>query len=268
MQNNYDLFQALNADILYIAQLERDVKLLKRIKDFVQHAFPVVCDPNQVSRKPFPLFNAYIIDKQGIIRTRVPGTLSARPSLAMILEALCKVEGVPAVKPRGRGDKGPLPQGPGETVRTEDVLTVQWMCSHDRIAAGDSFKLAFLPVLAPGFHVYAPNERRMTAFAVELTLPPGIELKQPVQYPQARKKRDPFLKVDVLQYEGDIPMPALLFQATDALGAGSCVLKAKLSYQACNDVLCYPPTQKTVDMSLPVAARGSKRNQVAGWKNW
>jgi hypothetical protein len=253
---------------MYIAQLERDVNLLPRIRAFVQHTFPVVCDPDQISRKAFPLFNAYIIDTKGIIRTRVPGTLSARPSLSMILEELCKVEGVPPVKPRGHGDKTSLPQGQGGTVKADDVLQVQWMVSHDRIAAGDSFKVAFLPVLAQGFHVYAPEEKRMSAFKVELSLPQGVEIKRPLAYPPPQKRRDPFLDVDVLQYEGDVPMPALVFQATDALPQGECLLKAKVSYQACNDVLCYAPAQKTIEMSLQVVSKETKRNQVSGWKNW
>lgn len=234
----------------------------------MQHAFPVVCDPDQISRKAFPIFNAYIIDKEGVLRTRVPGTLSARPSLSMILEELCKVEGVPAVKPRRHDDKKSLPQAQGASVNAEDVLTVQWMWSHDRIAAGDSFKLAFLPVLAQGFHVYAPEEKRMTAFKLELILPKGIEIKGALRYAQAQKLRDPFLEVDVLQYEGDVPMPAMIFQATEALPLGKCVLKAKLSYQACNDVLCYPPAQKVIEMPIQVVSKQTKRNQVAGWKNW
>ena len=245
------------------------MKLLPRIRAFVQHRFPVVCDPDQISRKAFPLFNAYIIDKKGIIRTRVPGNLSARPSLAMILEELSKVEGVPPVRPRGHGDQKPLLQGQGgDTVKAEDVLQVQWMVSHDRIAVGDSFKVAFLPVLAQGFHVYAPEEKRMSAFKVELSLPQGVELKRPIAYPQPQKKRDPFVDVDVLQYEGDVPMPALVFQATDALPLGECMLKAKVSYQACNDVLCHAPAQKSIEMSLQVVSKETKRNQVSGWKNW
>lgn len=186
----------------------------------------------------------------------------------MILEELCKVEGVPTVKPRGHGEAKPQTPAQSGTIKAEDVLNVQWMCSHDRIASGDSFKLAFLPVLAPGFHVYAPGEERMTPFKVELILPEGIELRGALQYPRPDKKRDPFLEVDVLQYQGDIPMSALVLQANDALPLGEAVLKAKLSYQACNDVLCYPPTQKTIELPMQVVSKETKRSQVSGWKNW
>ncbi len=268
MQNNHDLFQTLNADILYVAQLERDPALLPRIKSFVQHEFPVVCDPNQISRKPLPIFNAYIIDKQGVIRTRVPGTLNARPSLAMILEELCKVEGVPPTKPRKGGKKRPLPQGQGRVVRAEDVLQTPWMWSHDRIAEGDTFKLAFLPSLAPGFHVYAPQEERMTPFYIEMTLPPGVTLKKPIQYPKPDKNRDPFLEVDVFQYEMDVPISALVFEANRAISEGNCVFRISVSYQACNNTLCYPPTTRTIEIPIQVVPKETKRNQVAGWNTW
>ncbi len=268
MQNNYDLFQILNADVLYIAQLERDPSLLPRIKSFVQHEFPVVCDPKQISRKPFPIFNAYIIDKKGVMRTRIPGSLSARPSLDMILVELCKVEGVPVVKPRKGSEKKPLPPGQGDSVKAQDVLQALWMWSHDRIAPGDRFKLAFLPTLAPGFHVYAPQEKRMTAFKMELSLPPGVTLEKPIHFPKPDKHRDPFLEVDVLQYQKDIPISALIFKAGADLAEGNCVVKVSLSYQACNDVLCYPPTTKLVEIPIEVISQDKKRNQVAGWKTW
>ena len=268
MQSNYDLFQKLNAEILYIAQLERDPSLLPRIKNFVQHAFPVVCDPNQISRTPLPLFTAYIIDKEGILRTRISGSLSARPHVDMILQELSKVEGVPRVHARSRNEESPIPQDPNRPVPAEEVLDVLWMWSHDRIGPGDTFKLAFLPTLAPGFHVYAPGEKRMTPFALELVLPPGIELAKPLQYPTPQTKRDPFLKLDVLQYEGDIPLAALVFQANKNLTLGNQTIKVTLSYQACNDTLCYPPTQKTIEMPIDVVSRETQRRQVAGWANW
>lgn len=268
MQSNVDLFQKLNAEILYIAQLERNPALLQRIKNFVQHDFPVVCDPDQISREPFPIFSAYIIDKNGRLRTRITGSLSARPNVDMILAELCKVEGVPRIRARSRNEVVPAAQESNNPVRAEEVLKVHWMYSHDRIAPGDKFKVAFLPVLAPGFHVYAPQEKQMTPFAVELVLPQGIELADPLGFPKPTVKRDPFLALNVQQYEGDIPLDALVFKANDQLPLGSCVIKAKVSYQACNDSLCYPPTQKTVEMSIEVVSKNTKRNQVAGWKNW
>jgi hypothetical protein len=268
LQNNYDLFQTLNADIVYIAQLERDPALLPRIKSFVQHEFPVVCDPNQISRKPLPIFNAYIVDKTGVIRSRVPGSLSARPSLEMILEELCKVEGVPPVKPRKGNQKKPLPPGRSDTVTAEEVLQGLWMWSHDRIAPGDTFKLAFLPTLAPGFHVYAPQEKRMTPFKIELDLPDGITLQKPVHFPKPQINRDPLLEVDVFQYEKDVPISALNFKANESLPLAECVVKVRVSYQACNDVLCYPPTTQTIEIPISVVPNDTKRNQVSGWKTW
>jgi hypothetical protein len=281
LQSNVDLFETLGSDILYVAQLERDPALLLRIKNFVQHDFPVVCDPNQISREAFPLFTAYIIDRNGILRTRIPGTLSARPNLDMILKELCKVAGVPRIHPRPRGQTPTRSHEPGTVVRAEDVLDVLWMWlraedvldvlwmwSHDRIAPGDRFKLAFLPTLAPGFHVYAPQESRMTPFAIEFSLPTGIAWAEALRYPIPATQRDPFLEVDVLQYAGDIPLPALEFKATEHLVPGQYQITATVSYQACNDSLCYPPAQKTVTLPLEVVDGDTPRNQVAGWEKW
>ena len=63
-------------------------------------------------------------------------------------------------------------------------------------------------------------------------------------------------------------MSALIFKASEELSEGECVLKATVSYQACNDVLCYPPTTKTIEIPIQVVPKDTKRNQVSGWKNW
>lgn len=268
MQSNIDLFQQLNTEILYIAQLERNPMLLPRIKGFVQHSFPVVCDPNQISRKPFPLFTAYIIDKQGMLRTRIPGSLSARPSLDMILEELCKVVGVARVHPHERGEVRAATGQQDPIVSAEEVLNVLWMWSHDRIAPGDQFKLAFLPTLANGFHVYAPQEERMTPLAIKFALPAGLAWVESLRYPAPDSNRDPLLEVDVLQYERDIPLPALVLQASSSMVPGTYTVTATVSYQACNDRLCYPPTEKTIAMPIEVVSKDTKRNQVSGWNRW
>ncbi len=186
----------------------------------------------------------------------------------MILEALCKLQGVPTVKPHRGTVKKPSSDAQKNPTKAQDVLQVQWMWSHDRIAQGDTFKLAFLPILAPGFHVYAPQEKRMTPFKVELVLPAGISLAQPILYPKPDRKHDPFLKVDVFQYEKDVPISALLLHADEGLALGEIVVKAAVSYQACNDVLCYPPTTKILDIPIQAISDETKRNQVSGWKKW
>jgi hypothetical protein len=269
LQSYYHLFQQLNAEVLFIAQLEKDISLLPRIETFVKNDFIIVCDPEQISRKPYVLFNAYIIDKKGIIRTRVPGSLSARPNLDMILEELSKVEGKPVPKQdpnkqitQQTEESSPTAIGP------QEVISVSWMWSHTAVAEGDQFKLAFLPQLAEGFHVYAPNEKRMSPFKIEFELPEGIEITQPITYPKPDEKEDPFLKIKVLQYENDIPIQAIQFKAKDGLKPSTLEVKAKLHFQACNDSLCYPPNIKEITLPLTVVSKETKRSQVSGWKRW
>ncbi len=238
--------------------------------------FSIVCDPDQISREPYPIFNAFIIDREGVIRTRVPGTKAARPSLELVLQALAKVEGVPVPewkKPDASAGAESEPgqakeTGAGANISGDRVLDVLWMWSHDRIAAGDAFKLAFLPTLAEGFHVYAPTEEKMSPFKVELKLPKGIELVEPIQFPKPIVKTDPILEMKVKQYEKDVPMKAIELRATQELEPGEIAVTADVHYQACNNVLCFPPTIESVTLPVTVVAPEEKRNQVAGWKRW
>jgi thiol:disulfide interchange protein len=116
--------------------------------------------------------------------------------------------------------------------------------------------------------VYAPQEKRMTPLSIELILPQGITLEKPLRYPKPDRNHDPFLEVDVYQYEQDVPISALNLKASESLPEGDCVVKISVSYQACNAVLCYPPTTKTFEIPINVVPKETKRNQVSGWKTW
>ncbi len=274
MQAHYELFKQLNTEVIFIAQLERDPSMLTRISGFVRNEFPIVCDPEQVSRKPYPLFSAYLIDKKGIIQTQVPGSINARPPLSMILKELAKIEGVDTPKLESASSISDSSEEKREsgssspTIDPADVLNAQWMWSHDRIAPGDEFKLAFLPVLAEGFHVYANTETKMFPLNIELKLPEEIQLSKPIEYPKPIFKSDPILEIQVAQYEKDIPLSAIQLKAGEKLPVGKVKVEIIVHYQACNDTICYPPTQKTFSLPLEIVGPKDPHRQVSGWKSW
>lgn len=266
------MFEALDAVIISIAQIETDPAMLPRIKEFVHNSFPIVADPKQETREAFDIFSVYLIDKEGVLQTHIPGTKEARPRLDMILTELAKLEGV--APPEVRDARGhavahmPGVEPAAKVTSAEEAVGVRWMWSVDAVAAGDDFKLAFLVTIADGHLVYGHEEERMTSFSLELDLPKGVELARPLGYPEGETKVDPILEIPLQVYEKDIPMPTIRLKASEDLEPGTLDVTARMRYQACSGTVCYPPDVRELTLPLRVVAAEVERKEVAGSAFW
>lgn len=244
--------------------------MLPRIRDFVHNEFPIVADPEQITRKPFDIFGIYLIDKQGIVQTYIPGVKEARARLDVVLTELAKLEGVDP-PPFKLVDGNYLPDVATETPQTlsaSEVINVRWMWNNNLIWAKDRFKLAFITTIADGYHVYGNDETKMTPFKIDFELPEGFTITNDYDYPESKRIMDPILEVPLSVYEGDIPMPVILIRAGDDLQPGDYTATARIHYQACNDSICLPPTVKVIAMPLKVVTRDTRRGKVAGSGLW
>ena len=271
LQENYAAFQALDAEIIAIAQEEKDASTLVRAERFVKNEFPMVADPDEASLESIRRFGVTLVDKEGMVRTLVPGTLAARPRLDMIVSELAAIEGVPVPEITfggiRTGQSDDSENGPA-VVTENNVLDVRWMWSHDYALAGEELKLALVPNIADGYHVYGRHEEQMFPFKLELEIPEGLSLTSPIGYPKPHTWKDPGLGTDVQVYEGDIPMGTLRFMAADNLQPGKITVKAKLHFQACTDSFCLAPAVKEMSLDIQVAEKGTRRTGVVSWQTW
>ena len=140
------------------------------------------------------------------------------------------------------------------------LLTVQSHVSAEHVAAGDSFTVTLDLAPAPRMHVYAPTvvDYKPIAFAVKAQ--PGLVVKS-VTYPPAEKYVYAPLKQTIDVYQKPFHITQAL--AVDGSPAGRAALKGvssltvqgTLTYQACDDTICYPP--RTVPLTWTVAIKES-----------
>ena len=119
--------------------------------------------------------------------------------------------------------------------------------------AGDRVRVAVTVTLPPEFHVQSNTPRDPSLIPTVLTLE-GAEVVE-VVYPPARD----FKMVD-------IPVPLAVYPHEFAVGAeialprnaapGSLPIKGRLRYQACNDRVCFAPTNADVAWTIDVVAAG------------
>lgn len=274
LQAHYQSFESLNAEIVAIAQEEADASTLTRVERFVKSTFPVVADPEQVMRPFVERYGVFLVDKAGNIRVQLPGTKTARARLDVILRELAWMEGVEPPATRQVDGKTQVAD-PGESGSEhavagvpETVLEVRWMWSHNTVRPGDWLKLAFCPVIADGFHVYAPWETQMSPLSVAIETPPGLAQVTPVAYPESKTEYDGAVDLTLASYKRDIPLATMVFEAADDLTPGELTFRARVAYQACDGRVCLPPTEVTVEMPIEVAPKESRRQQVYGWESW
>ncbi|MHC5065246.1 MAG: protein-disulfide reductase DsbD domain-containing protein [Planctomycetota bacterium] len=267
LQSNYESIKALDTEIIAVAQEETDPKTLAKIKDFVNNEFPVVADPERATWKTFSRYGIYLVDKEGVIRIAADGNKEARPRLDLVMEELAALEGGDAPEVQFGGVREANASG-AKVSAAEDALGSRWMWSHNFVRPGDEFKLALLPMIADGYHVYASQESEMIPFRVEVELQAGVEMTAPVAYPRGRKYEDAVLEGTYSIYEGDIPMGALRFKLQEDVEPGELLVKVTLHFQACDDSSCFAPASKTISVPLTVKAKSERRQQVFGWNTW
>lgn len=242
------------------------------MRPFISEAITIVADPKKQSGGAFARFAVTLVDKNGVLRARLPGSLKARPRLDVLIRELARIAGKPAPAIAAEGGKVTVSaarRGVAVLKKDEDAITPRWMWSHDCARPGDELKLAFCPTIARGFHVYSPWEKALTPFSLSLELPEGLSLVSEVAYPKATSKLDPVLKKPLSVYAKDIPMATLRLKVGASVKPGqTLVVKARLRFQACDDKRCLAPTTRIVELPIKIAPRETRRGQVFGWQRW
>ena len=257
-------FEALDAEIVAIAQLERDPAMLTRVAEFVGDGITIVADPREETAEHFELFSTYLVD-DGRLATSIPGSLQARASLDVILVELAKLAGAEALPELQTALGEPAPVS---ATSPEQVVDARWMWSHPVVAPGEAFKLAFVADVAPGWHLYGEGGEFTMPTTVELELPDGITLEVGPNLPKPHLVHDPVLDLELPTYEGALPLSTIELRADDDLAPGDYVARLRLGYQACDAAVCLPPTTKVFELPLSVGHSEAERRAVARWEQW
>lgn len=269
LHDQLDAFEALNADIVAIAQRESDPSTLNRVTRFVGNRITVLADPDHETTAVFDLFTTYIVDREGVVRVALPGTKAARARTDVVLAALARLQGAePPVVSYERGALTVETAAPGDTSDTTDVLSTSWVRSHDALPAGDSIKLIVWPRVATGWHVFAHDEENMSPFDMTVDLPEGLSLADPVRYPTPLHAHDELLELDLSWYEDDIPLSALVIRASENMDPGEVTIGVEFTWQACHGETCLLPTTTRIEIPVRITAAGSSRGQLYGWQGW
>ncbi len=133
-----------------------------------------------------------------------------------------------------------------------NVVHVEAYASHESIGPGDSFQVAIIANIKPGFHInsHKPTDEYLMPTVVKFDETEGI-MFGPVQYPEPQLKSFSFSTSKLSVYEGK----AAIFtqsQLSDDISPSDVKVSGVLAYQACDDQRCFMP--KTVRFEIPLQA--------------
>jgi hypothetical protein len=124
------------------------------------------------------------------------------------------------------------------------------------VAIGDRFTVSLDLTPAPGIHVYAPHVVGYRPIALRLKAQPGVIVRG-AAYPPSESYYYAPLKETVPVYQKPFTVTQELMldgsgTGRAALGRGPLTVQATLSYQACDERLCYPPRQVPVTWQVSI----------------
>ena len=144
-------------------------------------------------------------------------------------------------------------QSPGKTGTTKPV-DIQVKVSQDAVHRHSSILAAFLLSIREGWHINSahPSDSSMIGTLVEPDPLPGVRIAE-IRYPAGTEKKLAFAEEPLSVYQGSA-MVVMKIETGDSLGLGNHLLRAAVTYQACNDRMCLPPATVYADVHLRVVA--------------
>ncbi|HLL72730.1 MAG TPA: protein-disulfide reductase DsbD domain-containing protein, partial [Pyrinomonadaceae bacterium] len=130
-------------------------------------------------------------------------------------------------------------------------IGVNGFFAADKAQRGRSVEAAVVLDIPRGFHV---NSNRAAKFSiptvVKIDAPKGLRVGA-VAYPRGVVRRLGFSKENLSLYEGRTVLRFNLIVPAN-FQTGLTELRAKVTYQSCNDEVCFPPTTREVKLGINV----------------
>lgn len=135
----------------------------------------------------------------------------------------------------------------------ERIVTGRLVVSRNVLRPGDTFELAFVGRVKPGYHIGAADDSSLYPAKLNIQAPGEVIIHR-IVYPKPQKL--PSLGGEKISaYEGRFIIRATA-KLKDTVQPGSTVnLIAQFESQGCKKELCFPPEVVTCSVSVPVVAK-------------
>ncbi len=122
------------------------------------------------------------------------------------------------------------------------VVTARIVLASHAVHPGTTVRIAVVANIDSGYHIndHKPSLDYLIPTRMMFEDSPSLKVEK-VSYPRGKLTKFVFLDSPISVYEGEIRLGAAL-KVSPSLKPGAYPLRGKLTYQACNDHACLPPT--------------------------
>jgi thioredoxin:protein disulfide reductase len=148
-----------------------------------------------------------------------------------------------------------LLSSPPALSRGEENVAASAKLSQDGVHPGEEFRCALIVKVRKGWHINSasPSDENLIGTSASFIPPPGLAVVD-LTYPKGTAKKFAFSDAPLDVYEGTIVI-LLRIKAAGETQPGSYSLTAEISYQACNNDICLPPSAVQVVIAVRVLER-------------
>ncbi|HEY9402165.1 MAG TPA: protein-disulfide reductase DsbD domain-containing protein [Pyrinomonadaceae bacterium] len=140
-------------------------------------------------------------------------------------------------------------------------IGVNGFFAADKAQRGRSIQAAVVLDIPHGFHVNANKAAKFSIpTVVKVDAPKGLRVGA-VAYPRAVVRRLGFSKEPLSLYEGRAVMRFNIIVPAN-YQTGLAELRAKVTYQSCNDEVCFPPTTREVKLGINVVGTNESVKRI------
>ena len=145
-----------------------------------------------------------------------------------------------------------LPAIAGAQFSRRDLVKVRAMTATDAAHAGSELKVVVATEITKGFHIndHLPTLDYLISTKVVWEPHPAISPGKMV-YPSGELKTFEFSDIAISVYEGTLLIGGSL-GLSSKVAPGEHSLQGSLSYQACNEKACFPPTRVPVEVRFRI----------------
>ncbi len=146
--------------------------------------------------------------------------------------------------------------------KEEETVTVKTFVSHDGIHPGESFKVAFLLNIIPGWHIYGPKLDDEFLIPSELIIDEDDNIKvSKLYYPEPGYGRFDYSEAELPVYEGEVFLGALIKVGED-ISPKKHFIKASFLFQPCDDRICMAPKTLKLEIPFKVVSLSKKTKEI------
>lgn len=139
-----------------------------------------------------------------------------------------------------------------------DIVEIKTFLSKDGIHPGETFKVAVLVKINPGWHIHANELSDQFLISTELLFEENeqIEVTQ-FHYPEPKLEKYEYSESELEVYDGEIIL-GVLVKTSSELKPGKYTLKGELDYQACDNRSCLSPKKIEFEIAFKGVALSKK----------